>query len=31
VSAMAPLLHLRLLPQAGVEVSGHGAPARRRR
>jgi EmrB/QacA subfamily drug resistance transporter len=31
VSAMAPALHLRLLPQAGIEVSGHGAPARQRR
>jgi EmrB/QacA subfamily drug resistance transporter len=30
VSALAPLLHLRLPPQAGIEVSGHGVPARGR-
>jgi EmrB/QacA subfamily drug resistance transporter len=30
VSALAPLLHLRLPPQAGIEVSGHGVPARER-
>ncbi|HSU44769.1 MAG TPA: MFS transporter [Casimicrobiaceae bacterium] len=30
VSAVAPLLHLRLPPQAGIEVSGHRARARER-
>jgi hypothetical protein len=31
VSALAPLMHRRLPPQAGIEVSGHGAPPRQRR
>jgi len=28
ISAIAPFVHLRLAPQAGVEVSGHGVRAR---
>jgi EmrB/QacA subfamily drug resistance transporter len=28
ISAAAPFLHRRLLPEAGIEVSGHGARAR---